>query len=72
MAYRSMSVTQFTSRKKRVRKAQPLTLSQLPDGTDFLDIFDDALVQISSARITDDEKKSYAEIDLGIEPGAPS
>lgn len=49
--------------QQHVRKAHPLTLSQLPDGTDFIDIFDDALGQISSARITNDEKKSYAEIE---------
>jgi hypothetical protein len=63
MAYRSMSVTQFTTKQKHVRKAQPLTLSQLPDGSDFLDIVDSALAQISSARITDDDKKSYAEVE---------
>ena len=63
MAYRSMSVTQFTAHQKRIRKAHQLTLSQLPDGTDFLDFVDGALGQISSARITDDEKKSYAEIE---------
>ena len=45
------------------RKAQPLTLSQLPDGSDFLDIVDSALAQISSARITDDDKKSHAEVE---------
>lgn len=63
MAHRSMSVTQFTAKKKHARGAQLLTLSNLPDGSDFLEIVDDALVQISSARITDDVRKSYAEIE---------
>lgn len=69
MAYRSMSVTQFSAKQKRARNAQPLTLSQLPDGSDFLDVFDAALTQISSARITDDDKKSYAEIDAWSREG---
>lgn len=69
MAYRSMSVTQFSAKRKHARKAQPLTLSQLPDGSDFLDVVDAALVQISSARITDDDKKSYAEIDTWSREG---
>lgn len=63
MAYRSMSATQFTVKVKHARKAKLLTLSQLPDGSDFLDIVDEALRSISSARITDDDRKSYAEID---------
>ena len=69
MSYRSMSVTQFTVKQKRAHKAQPLTLSQLPDGSDFLDVVDAALAQIASERITDDEKQSYAEIEAWSREG---
>lgn len=63
MAYRTMSVTQLTARKKHARGAPPLDLSLLPNGGDFLELFDQALADMASARITDDAKKRYTEVE---------
>lgn len=63
MAYRTMSVTQMTARKKHARGVPLLDLSKLPNGDDFLDLFDAALADMASSRITDDAKKRYTEVE---------